>query len=317
MKPLTYRDAGVDIDAGDDAVRRIAPLAAVQVRAMAHVTGGGLPGDVPRVPPAGCRARRSAWRGPAGGGGSGEAAPGRAAGPRRARLGAGLEPAGDPRRDRGTRLSGARRRRRVRPRGRPGPGPRAGARRARRLAEPEGLRRPRGVRRGARGRARGARRRARVPGGVHADPRSRVRARVGRPDPARPPRRHGGVLVGAHPGRGAPAVPRGDPPLRGAATHDRGAAGARAMKVRRALLSVHDKTGVVDLARGLAALGVEILSTGGTARLLRESGVPVRDVAEVTGFPEMLDGRVKTLHPAIHGGILARREAPAHLEALD
>ncbi|HAM56014.1 MAG TPA: bifunctional phosphoribosylaminoimidazolecarboxamide formyltransferase/IMP cyclohydrolase PurH, partial [Candidatus Rokubacteria bacterium] len=65
------------------------------------------------------------------------------------------------------------------------------------------------------------------------------------------------------------------------------------MKVRRALLSVHDKTGVVDLARGLAALGVEILSTGGTARLLRESGVPVRDVAEVTGFPEMLDGRVK------------------------
>ena len=88
------------------------------------------------------------------------------------------------------------------------------------------------------------------------------------------------------------------------------------MKVRRALLSVHDKTGVVDLARGLAALGVEILSTGGTARLLRESGVPVRDVAEVTGFPEMLDGRVKTLHPAIHGGILARRDVPAHLEAL-
>ena len=65
MKPLTYRDAGVDIDAGDDAVRRIAPLAAVQVRAMAHVTGGGLQGDVPRVPPAGCRARRSAWRVPA------------------------------------------------------------------------------------------------------------------------------------------------------------------------------------------------------------------------------------------------------------
>jgi len=88
------------------------------------------------------------------------------------------------------------------------------------------------------------------------------------------------------------------------------------MKIRRALLSVHDKTGVVDLARGLAALGVEILSTGGTARLLRESGVPVRDVADVTGFPEMLDGRVKTLHPKIHGGILARRDVPAHLEAL-
>jgi phosphoribosylaminoimidazolecarboxamide formyltransferase / IMP cyclohydrolase len=88
------------------------------------------------------------------------------------------------------------------------------------------------------------------------------------------------------------------------------------MKVRRALISVHDKTGVVDFARGLASLGVEILSTGGTARLLRESGIAVRDVSEVTGFPEMLDGRVKTLHPKIHGGILARRDVPAHLEAL-
>jgi phosphoribosylaminoimidazolecarboxamide formyltransferase/IMP cyclohydrolase len=87
-------------------------------------------------------------------------------------------------------------------------------------------------------------------------------------------------------------------------------------KVRRALVSVHDKTGVVDFARGLAALGVEILSTGGTARLLREAGLPVRDVADVTGFPEMLDGRVKTLHPGIHGGILARRDVPAHLETL-
>jgi len=89
------------------------------------------------------------------------------------------------------------------------------------------------------------------------------------------------------------------------------------MKVRRALVSVHDKTGVVDFARALTKLGVEILSTGGTARLLRDSGVPVRDVADVTGFPEMLDGRVKTLHPKIHGGILARRDAPAHLEALE
>ena len=88
------------------------------------------------------------------------------------------------------------------------------------------------------------------------------------------------------------------------------------MKVRRALVSVHDKTGVVDFARALAQLGVEILSTGGTARLLRDAGVPVRDVAEVTGFPEILDGRVKTLHPRIHGGILARRDVPAHLEAL-
>ncbi|HEU5196769.1 MAG TPA: bifunctional phosphoribosylaminoimidazolecarboxamide formyltransferase/IMP cyclohydrolase [Methylomirabilota bacterium] len=89
------------------------------------------------------------------------------------------------------------------------------------------------------------------------------------------------------------------------------------MKVRRALISVHDKTGVVDFARELTKLGVEILSTGGTAKLLRESGVPVRDVADVTGFPEMLDGRVKTLHPKIHGGILARRDVPAHLDALE
>jgi phosphoribosylaminoimidazolecarboxamide formyltransferase/IMP cyclohydrolase len=89
------------------------------------------------------------------------------------------------------------------------------------------------------------------------------------------------------------------------------------MTIRRALVSVHDKTGVVDLCRGLAALGVEILSTGGTAKLLRESGVAVRDVAEVTGFPEMLDGRVKTLHPKIHGGILARRDLPAHRAALE
>ncbi len=87
-------------------------------------------------------------------------------------------------------------------------------------------------------------------------------------------------------------------------------------RVRRALISVHDKTGVVDLARGLAALGIEILSTGGTAALLRGAGIPVVDVSEVTGFPEMLDGRVKTLHPAVHGGILARRGAPEHMAAL-
>jgi phosphoribosylaminoimidazolecarboxamide formyltransferase/IMP cyclohydrolase len=80
---------------------------------------------------------------------------------------------------------------------------------------------------------------------------------------------------------------------------------------------VHDKTGVVEFARGLDALGAEILSTGGTAKLLRESGVPVVDVAEVTGFPEMLDGRVKTLHPGVHGGILARRELPEHAAALE
>ena len=89
------------------------------------------------------------------------------------------------------------------------------------------------------------------------------------------------------------------------------------MKVRRALVSVHDKTGVVEFARSLAALGIEILSTGGTATLLRKSGVAVRDVSDVTGFPEMLDGRVKTLHPKIHGGILARRDAAADVDALE
>jgi len=89
------------------------------------------------------------------------------------------------------------------------------------------------------------------------------------------------------------------------------------MKVRRALVSVHDKTGIVDFARGLAGLDVEILSTGGTAKLIRESGVRVIDVSEATGFPEMLDGRVKTLHPKIHGGILARRDVPEHLAALE
>jgi phosphoribosylaminoimidazolecarboxamide formyltransferase/IMP cyclohydrolase len=86
--------------------------------------------------------------------------------------------------------------------------------------------------------------------------------------------------------------------------------------VRRALLSVSDKGGLVEFARGLAELGVELVSTGGTARVLESAGLPVREVADVTGFPEMLDGRVKTLHPAIHGGILARRDLPAHEEAL-
>jgi phosphoribosylaminoimidazolecarboxamide formyltransferase/IMP cyclohydrolase len=83
-------------------------------------------------------------------------------------------------------------------------------------------------------------------------------------------------------------------------------------KISRALLSVSDKTGIVDFAAGLVELGVEILSTGGTARLLRESGLKIRDVSEVTGFPEMLDGRVKTLHPKVHGGILAVRSDPEH-----
>jgi phosphoribosylaminoimidazolecarboxamide formyltransferase/IMP cyclohydrolase len=88
------------------------------------------------------------------------------------------------------------------------------------------------------------------------------------------------------------------------------------MSTLTALLSVSDKTGVVDFARGLHALGIRLLSTGGTAKLLSEAGLPVVEVAEHTGFPEMLDGRVKTLHPAIHGGLLARRALPAHLSAL-
>ncbi|MBI2299509.1 MAG: hypothetical protein HYU66_11305 [Armatimonadetes bacterium] len=85
--------------------------------------------------------------------------------------------------------------------------------------------------------------------------------------------------------------------------------------IERAPLSVSDKHGLAEFAGGLAELGIEILSTGGTARALREAGLAVRDVAEVTGFPEMMDGRIKTLHPKIHGGLLARRDVPAHLEA--
>ncbi|MFQ5828778.1 MAG: bifunctional phosphoribosylaminoimidazolecarboxamide formyltransferase/IMP cyclohydrolase [Candidatus Methylomirabilia bacterium] len=87
-------------------------------------------------------------------------------------------------------------------------------------------------------------------------------------------------------------------------------------KVRRALVSVSDKAGVAELGKRLAALGIELLSTGGTATLLRRVGIPVRDVSEVTGFPEMLDGRVKTLHPKIHAAILARRDKPEHLAQL-
>ena len=88
------------------------------------------------------------------------------------------------------------------------------------------------------------------------------------------------------------------------------------MMIRQALISVSDKTGVLEFAQALASLGVQILSTGGTAKLLRENGVPVTEVADYTGFPEMLDGRVKTLHPKIHGGILARRDLPPHVATL-
>jgi len=86
--------------------------------------------------------------------------------------------------------------------------------------------------------------------------------------------------------------------------------------IKRALLSVSDKTGLVPFARELAARGVALISTGGTAKTLADAGLPVTEVAAVTGFPEMLDGRVKTLHPAVHGGLLARRDRPDHLAAL-
>src|SRR5689334_22471956 len=89
-----------------------------------------------------------------------------------------------------------------------------------------------------------------------------------------------------------------------------------ALRVRRALVSVSDKTGVTDFARGLIEQGVEIVSTGGTEAALREAGLQVRGVEDLTGFPEILDGRVKTLHPHLHAGLLARREDPAHVETL-
>ena len=87
--------------------------------------------------------------------------------------------------------------------------------------------------------------------------------------------------------------------------------------IKRALLSVSDKTGLIDFARALHAQGVELLSTGGTAKAIREADIPVIEVADYTGFPEMLDGRVKTLHPKIHGGILGRRDLPEHVAAMN
>jgi phosphoribosylaminoimidazolecarboxamide formyltransferase/IMP cyclohydrolase len=88
------------------------------------------------------------------------------------------------------------------------------------------------------------------------------------------------------------------------------------LRIQRAILSVTDKTGLVDFARQLSGLGIELVSTGGTAKLLRDSGIAVKDISELTGFPEMLDGRVKTLHPKVHGGILHRRENPEHTAAV-
>src|SRR6516165_8027925 len=88
-------------------------------------------------------------------------------------------------------------------------------------------------------------------------------------------------------------------------------------RIQRAILSVTDKTGLVEFARRLSALGIELISTGGTAKLLRESGIAVKDISELTGFPEMLDGRVKTLHPKVHGGLLHVRDNPQHVAAVE
>src|SRR3954447_8503857 len=90
-----------------------------------------------------------------------------------------------------------------------------------------------------------------------------------------------------------------------------------AVRVRRALISVSDKTGIVDFARGLGQLGIEIVSTGGTASSLREAGIEVRDVSDLTGSPEILSGRVKTLHPRLHAALLAVRDDPEHMETLE
>ncbi|MDR1955125.1 MAG: bifunctional phosphoribosylaminoimidazolecarboxamide formyltransferase/IMP cyclohydrolase [Candidatus Methanoplasma sp.] len=89
------------------------------------------------------------------------------------------------------------------------------------------------------------------------------------------------------------------------------------VKIKRAIISVSDKNGVLDLSKELTRMGVEIISTGGTHRLLKDNGIAVREVSEITGFPEMLDGRIKTLHPMLHGGILARRDIPEHMAAIE
>ena len=89
------------------------------------------------------------------------------------------------------------------------------------------------------------------------------------------------------------------------------------MPIKQALISVSDKTGIVEFARELSHLGVALLSTGGTAKLLKDAGVAVTEVGDYTGFPEMLDGRVKTLHPKVHAGILARKDLPEHMAAME
>src|SRR4051812_1203143 len=89
------------------------------------------------------------------------------------------------------------------------------------------------------------------------------------------------------------------------------------VKIARALLSVSDKSGIVELGRALAARGVELVSTGGTASALRDAGLQVRDISDLTGFPEMMDGRVKTLHPKVHGGLLAVRDHAGHMASTE
>ena len=92
--------------------------------------------------------------------------------------------------------------------------------------------------------------------------------------------------------------------------------GEETVKVARALVSVSDKKDLESFVRGLVELGIEVISTGGTARHLKEAGLPITGISQVTGFPEIMDGRVKTLHPAIHGGILADRDSPSHMKAI-
>ena len=106
-----------------------------------------------------------------------------------------------------------------------------------------------------------------------------------------------------------------DPALPTAGTEESAQAG-ETVRVRRALVSVSDKTGIVDFARGLVELGVEIVSTGGTAKELQAEGIETRPVEDYTGFPEILDGRVKTLHPRLHAGLLAVRDDPEHMRTL-
>src|SRR5262249_40169174 len=122
-------------------------------------------------------------------------------------------------------------------------------------------------------------------------------------------RRHRGDAPRAHQGGRAPPVSGGD---RADGPRARGCTIMSATKIERALLSVWDKAGLVDLARALHEMGVELVSSGTTSAALREAGIPVTRVEDVTGSPEMLDGRVKTLHPKIHGGLLADRGKESH-----